>query len=66
MAYEKRYGYNEVKQPGGGPNARVDNTAVSVRNPERSYKVVTAPCRLGPANKGGNKPTAGMKNRQGR
>ena len=63
--YDSNYGRKNVKQPGGGPNARI-GTLVPVRSGERSRKIVVEPCRPGPAKLGGNQPTAGMKNRQGR
>lgn len=62
---DKNYGYKKVNQPGGGPNATI-KTFPEVQNPMRSRKIVVAPCRPGPAKLGGNQPTAGMKNRQGR
>ena len=63
--YDNNYGNKKITQPGGGPNAII-RTVTNVTNPQRSVKIVTAPCRPGPAKPGGNQPTAGMRNRQGR
>jgi hypothetical protein len=65
MAHSKEYGNKQISQPGGGSNATI-KTLTNVANPMRSRKIVVAPCRTGPAYMGGNQPTAGMKNRQGR
>lgn len=55
MAYnsDSNYGNKTVNQPGGGKNATI-RTITNVSNPERSRKIVTQPCRLGPAKLGGN------------
>jgi len=54
MAYKRSTRYGMKPPPGGNAGAGVRNAAVTVAAPNRSVKIVTAPCRT--EHKGGNPP----------